>query len=115
MNLEMQGNHVSDNTSVGNAGSGAVSVYTSSTSTASVTLKKNTFSTNQSGASGMGGAVGLLGFQASPISVRMASNTFSHNRAGTQSEVRLRGRSVVVAVHHVVGPGFDVLAQQRPR
>jgi fibronectin-binding autotransporter adhesin len=85
MNLEMQGNHVSDNTSVGNSGSGAVSVYTSSTSTASVTLRKNTFSKNQSGASGNGGAVGFLGFQASPISVRMAANTFSHNRAGTQS------------------------------
>ena len=86
MNLEMQGNHVSDNTSVGNSGSGAVSVYTSSTSTASVTLRKNTFSKNQSGASGRGGAVGFLGFQASPISVRMAANTFSHNRAGSQSD-----------------------------
>jgi CSLREA domain-containing protein len=85
LNLEMQGNHVSGNSSVGNYSAGAVTTYAYEYASASVVLRKNTFSKNHSGAGGYGGAVGFYSSdEYSPISVRMAANRFTANRAGTQ-------------------------------
>jgi CSLREA domain-containing protein len=86
MNLELDGNTFSGNTSVGDRGAGAVSVYTFDHSTASVKLHDNEFSENHTGAAGYGGAVGAIATTTSaPISVRMSKNTFSKNHAGSQA------------------------------
>jgi hypothetical protein len=87
LNLEMQGDKVTGNSSVGDNGAGAVTAYSYYYAGLSTVLRHNTFADNLTGAGGWGGAVGFYSDDdTSPISVRMASNSFTGNRAGTQSD-----------------------------
>jgi CSLREA domain-containing protein len=86
VNLSMTNTKVVNNSSTGNYGSGAVSVFAEYYGGASVNLRGNRFAGNVAGTNGYGGA--LLFYdddEYAPISVRSQSNTFVGNRAGSST------------------------------
>jgi hypothetical protein len=87
VNLEMQGDTVTANSSLGDYSGGAVMGYAYSYGGLSVVLRHNAFAKNHTGGGGYGGAVGFYNEDSyAAISVRMASNSFTGNRAGSQSD-----------------------------
>jgi CSLREA domain-containing protein len=85
-NLTMTGSKVLHNSSTGNNGSGAVTVYATGNNGASVLLRGNRFEQNVAGPGGSGGAILFYNSDAySPTSVRSQSNIFAGNRAGSST------------------------------
>jgi CSLREA domain-containing protein len=104
VNLEMQHDKVTGNSSVGNYSAGAVTMYAYYYSPSTAVLRNNTFADNHTGAGGYGGAVGFYtnSDYYSPISVRTAHNAFTGNRAGTQGSA---GEGGALSAYYAVTVG----------
>jgi hypothetical protein len=100
VNLELQRDHLTANSSTGLLESGAVEVWASQYSPVSLVMRHTIFAKNHAHASGLGGAVGLSSdLVNSPISVRMSSNDFVGNSAGSHLQA---GRGGALYEHNDV-------------